>query len=55
MTRVAPIRNCAVTHGPLPAGGGGNAQPATVYTVVSVTICCPPTFTTAYMEKAPHE
>jgi len=27
--RVAELTNCAVTHGPLPAGGGGIAQPAT--------------------------
>jgi hypothetical protein len=28
-TRVAHVTNCAVTHGPFAAGGGGNAQPAT--------------------------
>jgi hypothetical protein len=28
--RVADVMNCAVTHGPLAAGGGGSAQPATV-------------------------
>src|SRR5262245_33841720 len=39
------MMNCAVTHGPLPAGGGGNVQPATVYSVGSVMIGCPPTFT----------
>src|SRR4029079_1694172 len=29
ITRVAAVTHCAVTHGPLPAGGA-NAQPATV-------------------------
>ena len=28
-TRVAKLRNCAVTQGPFPAGGGGKVQPAT--------------------------
>jgi len=28
-TRSALVMNCAVTHGPLPLGGGGKAQPAT--------------------------
>jgi hypothetical protein len=28
-TRVAELTNWAVTHGPLPLGGGGIAQPAT--------------------------
>jgi hypothetical protein len=28
-TRVAPTNHCAVTQGPLPAMGGGMAQPAT--------------------------
>jgi hypothetical protein len=27
--RTAELTNCAVTHGPLPLGGGGMAQPAT--------------------------
>jgi hypothetical protein len=29
VTRTEPIMNCAVTHGPFPAGGGGMAHPAT--------------------------
>ena len=29
VTRVAAVTHCAVTHGPLAAGGGGSAQPAT--------------------------
>jgi len=37
--------NCAVTHGPLPAGGGGKAQPATTYGPVIVTVGCPITVT----------
>jgi hypothetical protein len=28
-TQVAPLTHCALTHGPLAVGGGGNAQPAT--------------------------
>jgi hypothetical protein len=30
-TRVAEVTNCAVTHGPLAADGGGNAHPATIH------------------------
>jgi hypothetical protein len=30
MTRVALVMNWAVTHGPLPAVGGGIVHPATV-------------------------
>src|SRR5262245_13439981 len=41
MTRVAAVTNCAVTHGPLAAGGGGSAQPATTYGVGSVTVGMP--------------
>ena len=29
VTRVRAVIHCAVTHGPLAAGGGGSAQPAT--------------------------
>jgi hypothetical protein len=29
VTRVAAVTNWAVTHGPLPAGGGGKEHPAT--------------------------
>jgi hypothetical protein len=41
VTRVDPITNCAVTQGPFPAGGGGIAQPATVYGAVSNTVAIP--------------
>jgi hypothetical protein len=37
ITRVAEVTNCAVTHGPLPALGGGIAQPATLYMQAIVT------------------
>jgi hypothetical protein len=47
VTRVAAVAgmNCAVTHGPLPAFGGGIVQPATVYCAVATTIGCPLTVT----------
>jgi hypothetical protein len=38
VTRAVPTTYCAVTHGPLPAGGGGNAQPATTYGVDRKTV-----------------
>jgi hypothetical protein len=37
-TRVVPVTHCAVTHGPLAAGGGGNAHPATAYGAVINTV-----------------
>jgi hypothetical protein len=36
MTRVEPVSHCPVTHGPLPLGGGGIAQPAIAYGLVIV-------------------
>jgi hypothetical protein len=45
VTRVEPTVNCAVTHGPLPAGGGGKAHPATTQGALSVTVGCPLTST----------
>jgi hypothetical protein len=44
-TRVVPLNHCAVTQGPLAAGGGGNAQPATTYGAVINTVGCPLTVT----------
>ena len=43
-TRIAPTTHCAVTHGPLPAGGT-NGQPTIAYGVGCVTMGCPPTMT----------
>ena len=43
--RVAALVHCAVTQGPLAVGGGGNAQPATVYGAVIVTVGWPLTVT----------
>src|SRR4051812_2714114 len=37
MTRTAELVYCAVTQGPLPAFGGGIAQPATAYVHEMVT------------------
>jgi hypothetical protein len=45
VTRVAAVTHCAVTHGPLPLGGGGIAQPATTYGAVAATTGWPPTVT----------
>jgi hypothetical protein len=45
VTRNADVMNCALTHGPLAAGGGGNAQPATRYGVLIVTVGMPFTVT----------
>ena len=45
VTRVEPTSHCAETHGPLAAGGGGNAQPATTYGPEIVTVGCPLTET----------
>src|ERR1700732_1795997 len=46
--RTEPMMNCAVTHGPLPAGGGGDAQPAITYGVGSVTVGIPDTITRGF-------
>jgi len=40
-TRVVPLDHSAVTHGPLPLGGGGSAQPATTYGGVINTVGMP--------------
>src|SRR5262249_19389169 len=45
VTRVDPVTHCAVTHGPLPPGGGGSAHPATTYGAVIVTVGWPLTVT----------
>src|SRR5947207_1057973 len=45
ITRVAEETNCAVTQGPLPALGGGIAQPATTYGAAMVTTGWPLTMT----------
>src|SRR5271170_241031 len=45
VTRTVPTIHCAVTHGPLAAGGGGNAHPATTYGGGIVTVGCPITVT----------
>jgi len=38
VTRVAAVMNCALTQGPLAAGGGGKAQPAITYGLVIATV-----------------
>jgi len=48
VTLVAAVTNCAVTHGPLAAGGGGSAQPATTYGEAMVTVGCPLTSTRGF-------
>lgn len=45
VTRNAPTIHCAVTHGPLPADGGGMAQPATTHGVEMVATGIPLTDT----------
>jgi hypothetical protein len=45
VTRNALVTHCAVTQGPLPAVGGGIAQPATTYGADTVTVGCPMTVT----------
>jgi len=47
-TRVAQVTNCAVTHGPFAAGGGGNAHPATRYGAAIVTVGMPLTSTRGF-------
>src|SRR5688500_12529513 len=47
-TRVVPTSHCAVTQGPLAAGGGGNVHPATTYGAASVTVGCPLTVTRGF-------
>jgi hypothetical protein len=48
-TRVAPTTHAAVTHGPLAAGGGGSAQPATIQGAIMVTVGWPPTSTRGFV------
>jgi hypothetical protein len=48
VTRVDPTTNCAVTHGPLAAGGGGNPHPAIAHGAVSVTVGWPLTSTRGF-------
>jgi hypothetical protein len=48
VTRTEPVVNCAETHGPFPAVGGGNVQPATTYGAVSVTVGWPMTTTRGF-------
>src|SRR5689334_17572723 len=45
VTRIEPLTNCAVTQGPLAAGGGGNAQPAITQGADRLTVGCPLTVT----------
>src|SRR5262252_1854621 len=47
-TRVDPMTNCAVTHGPFAAIGGGSGQPAITYGVGRFTIGCPLTRTRGF-------
>jgi hypothetical protein len=49
VTRTEPIMNCAVTHGPFPAGGGGMAHPATTYGAESVVVGMPDTSTCGFI------
>jgi hypothetical protein len=44
-TRVVPVVHCAVTHGPLPFGGGGKVHPEIVNGAVCATVAMPPTVT----------
>lgn len=44
-TRVAGVVNWPMTQGPLPAGGGGKAQPAITYGVPATTTGWPLTST----------
>jgi hypothetical protein len=48
LTRVVPLSHCPVTHGPLPAVGGGMPQPATTYGELSSTVACPLTDTRGF-------
>jgi hypothetical protein len=48
VTRVAAVTHCAVTQGPLAAGGGGRAHPATTYGVLIATVGCPLTVTRGF-------
>lgn len=43
-----PLSHWPVIHGPLAAGGGGNAQPATTYGVVITTVGWPLTVTRGF-------
>jgi hypothetical protein len=46
--RVAEVIHCAVTHGPLPAIGGGIAQPAMTQTSAMVSVGMPLTVTRGF-------
>ncbi|MBX3234566.1 MAG: hypothetical protein KF814_00320 [Nitrospiraceae bacterium] len=48
VTLVDAVTNCAVTQGPLAAGGGGNAQPATTYGLEIATVGWPLTVTRGF-------
>src|SRR6185436_15886810 len=48
-TRMAADENVAVTHGPLPAVGGGIEHPEIVHGGAWVTTGCPPTFTRGWV------
>jgi hypothetical protein len=48
LTRIDPTINWAVTHGPLPAIGGGKAQPATTQGATCSTVGCPITVTRGF-------
>lgn len=48
VTRVEPTSHWAVTQGPLAAGGGGRAQPATTYGAAIVTVGWPLTVTRGF-------
>src|SRR6185312_7772690 len=48
VTRVAAVTNCALTHGPFAAGGGGSAQPATSHGAGIVTLGWPLTVTRGF-------
>jgi len=47
-TRVVPVTHTAVTQGPLAAGGGGSAHPATTYGAVISTVGWPLTDTRGF-------
>jgi hypothetical protein len=47
-TRVVPLSHCPVTQGPLAVGGGGNAQPAMLYTLLISTLGAPPRVTRGF-------
>jgi hypothetical protein len=50
--RVAEVIHCAVTHGPLPAIGGGMAQPAMTQASAIVSVGMPLTVTRGFTATA---